>query len=327
LIEKINFSDPLHRFIFGGKSFSLDSPGSDNYYKSIDSVNEYKIDKHGFRLDLAASDILVAGCSVTFGLGVPEEATWGSFVGRSLNKSVASIALPGKSISWIVEQIFIYFRTYGHPEKVLCLFPNLGRVTVLTDETILSGGNPSSRNANGIHTIDTFSGYEDERQRPKYIKKPYNIYYTTTYENSVNLSIKSIRALERYCNAAGIEFIWSTWDVPFSSDLIDQLNTDKDFSFENYFSIYTNGLNCYRKKGKVNRDVMFNSELEYNLCIAQHKDIECSCEITCHSELLALYGPDNFYLGTDTLLGYEHAHPGIHLHAHYGEAFLKQLEK
>jgi hypothetical protein len=322
LIDNIDFGDPRHASIFGGKTFNLKSSGPQNGYKSVDPINDYSVED-GYRSNLFASDILVGGCSFTFGLGVPKEATWWSFVAKNLGKSVSSVALPGMSIGWIIEQIFVHFRTYGHPETLLCFFPDLGRMRVLLDGTTISSGNNLLGDGNGVYTVNIDN--INDNDRPKYLKKPYNVDHIHTFENSVFQSIRCIRMLEQYCNATGIEFLWSTWN-PESTQILDQLVENKDFSFENYFSIYDDGLNYYRKEGGINRQVIFDSELEYNLCITQHKDIECSCGLDCHSELLVLYGPDNFYLGADILRGVEYAHPGIHLQAHFGDAFLKQLE-
>ena len=329
MIEKIDFDDSFHRSIFGGKTFTLESRWDSQYYKTFDPINEYKLDEHGFRSKLSASDILIGGCSVTFGVGVPEEATWGRVVGKALDKSTALVAIPGMSIPSIVEQIFIYFRTYGHPEKVLCLFPDLGRMSVLADEVVLSGGKwgfhgDELSGKKDAHTVYIFHGHEEEQ--PNYIKKPYDIKHTTTYENAASLSIKSIRTLEQYCSAVGIDFIWSTWDMPFSLKM-EQINKNIDFSFSNYFDVINSGCSFYRKENGIDKQIIFSSAIDYDSCVGRHRRVECGCGLLeCHSELLDLYGPDNFYLGADTLRGKEFAHPGIHLQAHYAEAFLEQLK-
>jgi len=327
LIKEIDFGDPFHRSIFGGKTFTLGNLGDNQHYENLDPVNKYAVDEYGFRSKIVKSDILVGGCSFTFGLGVPEEAAWGKVVGKNLNKSVASVAIPGMSIPWIVEQIFIYFRIYGHPQKVLCLFPDLGRMIMLADGAVLVDGAPGVANnlphGDGTHTLHTSNNYEKER--PTYIKKPYNINHIGTYENSAYLSIRSIRTLEQYCSAAGIDFTWSTWDIPCSWT-IEELNKNIDFSFSNYFNILDSGCRFYRKGDGINKQTVFTSLSDLNKCLDKHKDVECDCGLSCHSELIDLYGPENFYFGADTLMGEEFAHPGIHLQAHYAEAFLNQLK-
>ena len=320
MIDNIDFNSAKHKHIFNGKFFTSVNLNSAEYYKKVDPTNKYELDKHGFRSEFAASDILVGGCSLTFGLGVPEEATWGSFVGRALDSSIASIALPGASIPWIVEQIFIYFRTYGHPKKLFCLFPDLGRLPTIVDGIVLSGGNPGPTDDNLLVTIQTVN--DDQEERPKYLKKPYDATAITTYENSAYWSVRHIRMLEQYCNAVGIDFIWSTWHF---SEVTAQLVDSKEFGFDNYFNVYD--FNCinYRKGNGINKETIFKSTTDRNTCLSQHVDVECFCGLDCHSELLELYGPTNFYSGTDTLEGEEFAHPGVHFQAHLAEAFLSQL--
>lgn len=321
MIDKIDFSDDCHRHVFNGKFFTLGNLGGREYYKKVDPVNEYKVDKHGFRSELAASDILVGGCSLTFGVGVPEKATWGSFIGKTLNSSVASIAIPGASIAWIVEQIYIYFREYGHPKKLFCLFPDLGRLPTIVDGVVLSKGDAGSANGNLLYTVHTENDREEEK--PKYLKKPYDVRATTTYENAAYWSVRYIRMLEQYCNSVGIDFIWSTWDF---SEVTHQLTNSDEFGFDNYFNVYDFNCNNYKKENGIDKEIIFKSIDDRDACFAQHRGVECSCGLDCHSNLLDVYGSKNFYSGTDTLRGAQYAHPGIHFHAHVAEAFLSQIK-
>lgn len=322
MIDQIDFVNPYLQSIFGGKTFNLIRSGPMEGYKNLDPINDYSV-KNGYRSELFASEILVGGCSFTFGLGVPKETTWWNFVAKDLGKSVSSIALPGMSIGWIVEQIFVYFRTYGHPETLLCFFPDLGRTRVVVDGTTLSNSKSlGDGNGSGIHTV--FTEDNNNTDKPNYIKKPYDVNYIYTYENSVFQSIRSIRMLEQYCSAAGIKFIWSTWHSN-TTFLLDQLNSNKDFSFDSYFNIFGNGFGYYTKEGGINKQVIFQTKADIDACGLSHKNVECFCGLNCHDELRDLYGSDNFYLGADTLNGYESAHPGIHLQAHFAEEFLKKL--
>jgi hypothetical protein len=313
-MDKIDFSSDYHRLIFNGKLFT---PGN-LINPEVDPVNEYKVDKYGFRPELTKSDILVGGCSITFGVGVPEEATWGSFIGKALDSSVSTIANPGASIPLIIEQIYIYFSVYGHPKKLFCLFPDLGRLPTIVDGTVLSGGGSSYTNKDLLVTVRT----ADHKGKPKYLKKPYDVHATTTYENAAYWSVRYIRMLEQYCSAVGVDFIWSTWDY---SRVIDQVIKSKEFAFNNYFNMYDFNCNNYKKENGIDKETIFKSISDRDACLNQHKNVECSCGLDCHSELLDIYGSKNFYSGTDTLMGNNHAHPGIHFHAHIAEAFLSQL--
>ena len=55
--------------------------------------------------------------------------------------SYINLALPGKSVSSIINNLYSYFREYGHPKKVFCLFPNFNRFELpINKDIIISGG-------------------------------------------------------------------------------------------------------------------------------------------------------------------------------------------
>jgi hypothetical protein len=312
----LDFEEDYHSEIFGGKAFYLSYYLND--YNKIDPLTSYVTNKYGFRSpEFTSSDILVSGCSFTFGVGVPNEAAWGNVVGAKLGESVASLALPGWSIYQSVDRIFTYFRLYGHPKKLFCLFPDLARLPYVVDNEVL--GDKSKKDHLGV-----FISYADNSDTsPKFIKKPYDISYISTEENSTYFSIRAIRNLEQYCNSVGIEFLWSTWDKPFTN-IANQLKTNENFSFNNYFSIYDYDCNYYLKGNKINKQTIFNSLDELDHCESIHRNEECFCGLDCHLDIIDLYGKESFYIGTDAITnGPENAHFGTHMHAHVAEAFLK----
>ena len=73
------------------------------------------------------TDLLIAGCSFTYGVGIPQEFMWAEIVAKDLNLSHANLSMPGDSVVGQVKKIFAYFKEYGHPKFLCALFPDFGR--------------------------------------------------------------------------------------------------------------------------------------------------------------------------------------------------------
>lgn len=76
--------------------------------------------------------ILFAGCSLTFGDGLPKEYTWPYIVYDSISKTEPTsgyfnVGRPGASNLWIILQIFKYINIYGMPDIIFINFPDSDR--------------------------------------------------------------------------------------------------------------------------------------------------------------------------------------------------------
>ena len=305
--------------LFGGNFLVA----NDRPLDAADPINKYTINSDGYRSKEFSRDdkIVAAGCSFTFGSGVPESAIWPNFLGKKLGTDIPVVASPGASVSFVVEELFSYFNTYGNPETVLCLFPDSQRIDVPCDNRLvinLKADEPK------VHTVDA---RDSNVLASKYLKRPYNVENITTEDMAMYRTIKSIRALEQYCVAANINLIWGTWDNRFNKLLLE-LNAINDFKFKNYFDVINNGCYSYRKTNSDTRTEVFYDYEIYDTCNTNHKEIECDCSFGCHQELLEKYGSEQFHFGLDhQVVGIDNSHPGAHLHAHYAEAFLSEIKK
>lgn len=343
MIEGFSLENNFHRSIFNGKSLKIESNVLDKAILYDDPKQKYIDNTYGFRgKDFSNSDNFVAaGCSFTYGVGVPEDAVWWKRVAKGLNLSTsAAIARPGASTSWIVEKLFSYFAEFGNPKYLLCFFPDLDRFSVPIDGVVLEG-DPSATNAEG--EPGTFGSSPGQRfyatrslnrsdiLKTKYLKRPYNIRSVYTTEMATYGAVRSIRFLEQYCKAAGITLLWTTWDLSFMKYL-EEVNKVDELKFKNYFDL---NILSYKKmlpsgcKELFFRDNINNPDSTYYDCLTKHFNKDCSCSLassSCHQNLVALYGEDNFYLGTDNAKhNGEHAHPGTHLQAHYADRFIEEL--
>ena len=316
------FSDYSGRYLkrlFGGNFLVA----NERPLSKADPVNKYTINSDGYRSKEFSTDdkIVAAGCSFTFGSGVPESAIWPNFLGGKLGTAVPIVASPGASVSFVVEELFSYFNTYGTPETVLCLFPDSGRFEVPCDNKLITNLKADEPKVLTVYTKDSTV------LASKYLKRPYNAEDITTEDMAIYRSIKSIRALEQYCAAANIDLIWGTWDDRFNKLLLE-LNSIDDFKFKNYFDVINSGCYSYIKTTSDPRTEVFYDYETYDTCNTNHKKIECDCSFGCHQELLEKYGPEQFNIGLDYLwAGIDNSHPGAHLHAHYAEAFLSEIKK
>lgn len=339
MIEDFTLDNNFYYSIVDGGSLDLRGAAKGNVINPDDPDRVYKVNSYGYRGKefSAGDDLLVAGCSYTFGLGVPDETVWHNLLAEEMGLSKSSsISKPGASISWIVEKIFAYFSEFGHPKYLLCLLPDPHRFVVPLDGVVLDE-DPNAKRAvgeSGTFGVGAQRLYNSKAKHPKdmadtkYIKKPYNIRDIYTSEMALYGAIRSIRLLEQYCKGMGIKLIWSTWDGGFLKYL-EKIQSSKKLKFKNFFDL---NMIHYKKKFSDGRyiDLIYHGNINnvdsyFYDCIQYHVDIDCNCPASCHRELIDVYGEENFFLGTDTARGEEYSHPGIHVQRHYADRFIEQL--
>lgn len=161
----------------------------------------YKINSDGYRtkhfapFDNSKETILFAGCSYTFGEGLPNKYTWPYLVSENFeNVEYYNIGYMGMSINHIIKNVYSFIRSYGKPKNLFICFPDLGRNIYYSER--MKSYIKVSIGAGAIASGD------------KDIKK-YNLDFIS--ENNLLLATTQISALEDYCSEAGINFIWTTW--------------------------------------------------------------------------------------------------------------------
>lgn len=337
-IDGVDLTDNFYRSVMGGNSLSVGLDESKlNGVDPLDPDRQYRFNSLGFRGPefVSKAELVTAGCSFTYGMGVSEDSVWSKAVATDLGLTHNNLAKPGASISWIVEKLFNYFNEFGHPKYLLCLFPDAKRFIVPADGKVLAKdknkktlnyGEHGSHGRDGQFLYNEVAKSTSEMTSISLIRRPYNIRDIYTSELGYYSAIRQIRILEQYCKATGIKLLWSTWDFELSFHL-DKLQSDEALRFESYFNIDTF---FYRKQEDgAFKDAIFNVDLSsmdsidsYLNCINDHGEVYCSCYLSCHSELIEKVGEENFHIGTDLNYGKCCSHPGAHLHMHYAEKFL-----
>jgi len=290
-----------------------------------DPSRVYKANSFGFRSDefVFNTEMIFAGCSVTYGAGIPEDGIWGNVLAEKLGMAASNISRAGSSISWIVESLFKYFENYGNPKYLFCLFPDLYRHRVPIDNkyyskklkpytssheskpTIIRGVEPGTLGS--FNDFFTTIHIDKTAVTPKYIKLPVDYEKIFSSDLVMHENIKKIRHLESYCKSAGIALIWSTWDEEFLS-LAKSFSEKEDLAFSGFFDLYEKDFTFHREVLPASVREVFT-------------DID-----GCHENFRAS-DPESFDSGTDSGRGYHTVHFGRHWHLHSAQSFLSRLKE
>ena len=144
--------------------------------RDTSGLTEYKENSMGYRSKefLKKENMIVAGCSFTYGLGISEELTWAHILSNKINEDYVNLAHPGISIEQSVVNVISYCEKFGNPEYIFCLFPPLHRFTIPNTEMLMDKNSIFNLSKNKkIPTIGTNQINEDLK-KSKYFKEPNN---------------------------------------------------------------------------------------------------------------------------------------------------------
>lgn len=217
----------------------------DNQQLIINNEFDYKLNSFGLRCDefdasFATQNFLFAGCSFTFGEGLPQSKTWSAILNDKLGmKNYYSLGYCGGSIEYIIDNIYNYINTFGKPKHLFILFPDVFR---------------RSGKHNGRDVIflpaDSDGSIKD-------------MVWDGDSKNAFRYNIELIIKLETYCKNMDIPLAWSTWNNEFA------FNIDKSL-FNNYVKFNNNkakGLNVKQPYFNKARDGA-HPGVEFNYMIA-----------------------------------------------------------
>lgn len=197
---------------------------SDGYYIIKDYWNNnksngidfnYRLNNFHFRsdhfqqLDTNKTNILYAGCSFTFGEGLPEELTWSYMLSNKISKLYGkevqsyNLGYMGHSIDLNIKNIYSFINMFGIPDYIFICFPPISRHNIFS--------NKSQEYMVGIvsdrwKTEDPkLSGSEVD------VQLEYNNNYQ--YENNIYTHSLLIRLLENFCLLNNIKLIWTNWHL------------------------------------------------------------------------------------------------------------------
>lgn len=264
---------------------------------------KYKINSNGYRSEEFGmnQEVLVLGCSQTFGQGLPEEFTWAKVFADSIGKSYAKLAQPGDSAQAQVHKAFKYFEEFGNPEIIIASFPSTRLEIPYIPKKIGSKLSLSQTEFKQECQIQQIFLYDELE---KFSKIPHSPEEVLPIEVGLFYSFTFVQLLQQYCRSHKIKLIWNMWD--------DEL-------FFEY--VIKNSPEALRDYLHIDfREFMFDDQdgVEY----IKHKTVENAYVIPeCHQEL-----SDHilFYRAADYNPGVGNGHWGIHLNQHIAEQFLQR---
>lgn len=304
----------LKKFFSNTKEVGMITPGKkdvissyrskkDNAVETIDEVNTYEINYIGCRGEVdESSETIASGCSITFGLGVPELGRWTNLLSKKINKSITNLGSPGNSVENICMNTIQYCLTTKMPKEIFCFFPDFFRSNVVVDKEFYK----SKVNRGSMGTKDyleyTFCNPRIIKDNKSFFMEIENQKYIEDSISPHQLildSVKFIYILESFCLSNNIKLYWTTWDRP-SSMIMEQLVKLENFKLKNFVPFYPKDaksqLNVFIKNTCVSDH---DSEFKDNLCWPSGSDYS----IIDHKKQPHM------------------SHPGIHFQHHIAEFF------
>jgi hypothetical protein len=181
---------------------------------------EYYINHYGYRSDEFDKDneVLVLGCSQTFGSGMPNSFTWPDIFSSKINKKYSRLASRGDSINGQVYKAFSYFKEIGNPKIVVAAFP-LWRL----EYPVVPGKFLSMDGSYGNEALATAGpsvAYFHQPYLLKFSKVPHDPIYTIPKEFVIYYNFMFIKMLKQYCDSHNIKFICTVYEEPKIDDYI-----------------------------------------------------------------------------------------------------------
>lgn len=276
--------------------------GKDSFIGTVDEHNTYNINAYGLRGEIDEnSEVVASGCSITFGVGVPELGRWTNLLSRNINKSIMNLGSPGESIESICTNIISYCVNNKMPKEIFCLFPDFFRSKVVLDSEFYK----SKKDKNypdwdhleltycnpmvGLYKDSLFMEIKDQ----KYIED------SRSPHQLILDSINFIYILESFCLTNNIKLYWSTWDIN-SNLVMEQLLNIEDFKLKNFTSFFPP-----------------NSDKPCNTFIQDSCSLDHNSEFKDH----LCWGRGSDYSIINSKKTSEYAHPGIHFQHHVADLF------
>jgi hypothetical protein len=171
----------------------------------------YKMNNYGHRsddfdiLDKTKTNVLFAGCSITFGDALPSQYRWTEFLYKDLdieNKGpFNSLGFLGGGSDKIVSNVMKYCLKFGNPDIIFILYSDFSRQTKYI---------PESKKFRSMIEID-------------YSTNPISLESESLAQQLFVQTQNYIRILEIYCKMNNIKLITSCWDST-TNDALEKLD-------------------------------------------------------------------------------------------------------
>lgn len=263
---------------------------------------EYVLNSYGCRSDeFKHENILVIGCSHTFGEGLPAEYSWPRILAKNTNKTVANLARSGDSTVTQVRYAFWYFQNFGHPETVIAFLPLLRMPFPIISKY--------NKRKNYGWSVDG-SDYETDmyimhNDIDLFAKAPYSLDNILHSASPLYYSNIMIELLVQYCRSHNIQLIFCSWD--FGNEM-----SYRDLDLETIEQSY---MNKYPEFVHIDQKIYNYSD----------SSIKPSCHQEHSEDELFFHAADR--KRTMTAGGYAKPHWGLHTHIHLADFFADKLRE
>lgn len=185
-------------------SSKLPEAGRDINYELCNSLG-YRSDE--FTKEHNGKHVLFAGCSNSYGMSVgnlKDTWTWQVFEYLSQKEKMSgyyNLASCGASPAGIISRVFRYIQEYGMPELIIIIFPDLHRSLRPSGETSFGDVQGYGQNSSADY------------QHILYFHEQYKM-------------------LEYMCKVQGSRLITTTYDTPFTHNIMKSFNSNSYFYFD-----------------------------------------------------------------------------------------------
>ena len=248
-------------------------------------------------------DIITLGCSHSWGTGVPDDAVWSKVLSEQTGMSYVNLAMPGYTIQQNLNDLLVYIKDYGKPKYVVALFPDFTRTYTLIRHDLMAegSGGSSGKEVTGDELSFTpvyttrINDRGSDAPRPKILKRPFSFPDVVSKETFLFYYMQYLSMMQIYCEAAGIKFLFSTWDA--------------------------GTLTMFRKYKDQKVDLPGFCDLGKTTPTEGSDTIYRS---NCHPSKVSEYGK-NWLVGADATEG-RGGHIGIHEHLDIAEMFANEIK-
>lgn len=210
--------NPHHSYDFTNSEISYRTIYDDKNLTYV--MNNYTHRCEDFnKLDTSKHNILFAGCSATFGDGLPYKNTWDYILYDQLSKTnnlgpFNSLSYPGGSVSKIITNILKYCNSFGMPNEIYLMLPDYSR-NVIFDK--------NDNSFSSTISIDYFQNKILNNMIPENLFFEFQNYY---------------RMLEIFCKTNNIKLVSCSWDIS-TTMLMSKLDFDTfyflDYTDDDFF--------------------------------------------------------------------------------------------
>lgn len=270
---------------------------------TVDEHNTYEVNRFGFRGEIDEdAEILASGCSITFGLGLPEAGRWTNLLSNTMNKSVMNLGSPGASVESVCLNLIKYCMNNKMPKEIFCLMPDFFRSMVVFDEDFSEMKTKRDKFGDHKGLLVTFCNPRISMHKGSIFMEVKDKKYIEDSVSPHQLILNAVNAiymLEAFCLTNNIKLYWTTWDTA-TAKIIDELSNLENFQLKRYTAL-----------SPKNNEIGINGFIK-NTCDSDHGS-------EFKDSLQWVMGSD--YSIVDGKKTNANAHPGIHFQQHVADLF------